>query len=286
MPIISLLKADEQLSSSAKAADLLIRRLLLPLGGPTFYFCPGEKLALLADVTLPADNELGANFDIRLLWALVNIARKEGVTDISVCIRPEGNFDLPTILDKTSYGKLMGIEGVKVVGLSDERTTARQTDSRLVLESAEVYSELAAADIIISLAKFKTAENKLFGSALANMAYAATADPAMSFEIKQRSLVDIYSIITPDLTIVDCLVGQSGFQSNRVDCVLAGSDAVALDTVLCAIADIDMSEVEPLVLATQYGYGISNPADISMFGDDLRDIMSGAGQDETAEEEQ
>ena len=37
MPMISLLKADKKLSSSAKAADLLMRRLLLPLGGGEFY---------------------------------------------------------------------------------------------------------------------------------------------------------------------------------------------------------------------------------------------------------
>lgn len=281
MPIISLLKADGELATSAKAADLLMRRLLLPLGGPAFYFCPGEKLTLFADVSLPADNELGANFDIRLLWALINIAREEGVSDITVCIRPEESFDLQTVLDKTSYGKLVGIEGVKVVGVSAANTTYRKSDSALVLEDVAVYNEISTADIIISLAKFKTAEDKLFGSALANMSYAAEMDDSLSFEMKQRALVDVYSIVAPDLTIIDCLIGQSGFQNNRKDCVLAGSDAVALDTVLSAIADIDAKTIESLLLATQYGYGISNPADITMCGDDLRGIMAGfADEDE------
>ncbi len=274
MPMISLLKADKKLSSSAKAADLLMRRLLLPLGGGEFYFAPGERLAIIADVSLPADNETGANFDIRLTWALINIARDAGVADITVCLRPEAGFDLDTVLERTSYGKLSGIDGVKVLGLTESQTTPHRTDTRLVLEDAEVYDVLSTADVIVSLAKFKTAENQLFGSALANIAYAAKLDDSLNFAMKQRALVDIYSIVAPDLTIVDCLIGQSGFQNNQVDCIIAGSDAVALDTVLCAIAGIDAKTVESLVLAAQYGEGVNNPGDIAMFGDDLRDIIA------------
>ena len=59
-----------------------------------------------------------------------------------------------------------------------------------------------------------------------------------------------------------------------MDCIIAGSDAVALDTVLCAIAGIDAKTVESLVLAAQYGEGVNNPGDIAMFGDDLRDIIA------------
>jgi uncharacterized protein (DUF362 family) len=276
MPMISLLKADTVLSSSPKGADLLIRRLLLPLGGGEFYFCPGEKLTLLADVSLPADNETGANFDIRLAWALINMAKDEGIRDISLCLRPEEGFDLETVLAKTSYGKLAAIKGVKIIGLDTAPSTPRHTDTALVYEEAEIYDVLATTDIIISLAKFKTADARLFGGAMANINYAARQKGSLSFELKQRALVDIYSILAPDLTIIDCLRGQSGFQNNRTDCLLAGSDAVALDTVLCAIADIGMDPqtAEAFVLASQYGLGVSNPADIAMFGDDLRDIMA------------
>ena len=209
-----------------------------------------------------------------MTWALINIARDAGVADITVCLRPEAGFDLDTVLERTSYGKLSGIDGVKVLGLTESQTTPHRTDTRLVLEDAEVYDVLSTADVIVSLAKFKTAENQLFGSALANIAYAAKLDDSLNFAMKQRALVDIYSIVAPDLTIVDCLIGQSGFQNNQVDCIIAGSDAVALDTVLCAIAGIDAKTVESLVLAAQYGEGVNNPGDIAMFGDDLRDIIA------------
>ena len=84
MPIVSLLKTENMHPSTPKAANLLLRCLLLPLGGGEFYFCTGEKLAIIADVTLPAAHETGANFDLRLAVALINIARDEGVSDITL----------------------------------------------------------------------------------------------------------------------------------------------------------------------------------------------------------
>jgi|WetSurMetagenome_2_1015567.scaffolds.fasta_scaffold395527_1 uncharacterized protein (DUF362 family) len=279
MPIVSLLKAEKMLPATPKAADLLLRCLLVPLGGGEFYFCAGEKLAIIADVALPADNETGANFDIRLAWALINIARDEGMRDITLCLRPEKSFDLDMVLDRTSYGKLKAIEGLKIIGLAHAPATPRRTDTALILERAEIYDVLSQADIIISLAKFRTAEGKLFGSALANLAYASRPLPMSSFEYNQRALVDIYSILAPDLTIVDCLRGQSGFQNNRADCLLAGSDAVALDTVLAAIADIAPEDCPAVVLSGQYGVGVNNPMDIAMYGDDLREIMALPGSE-------
>lgn len=276
MPIVSLLKTEKMLPSTPKAANLLLRCLLLPLGGGEFYFCAGEKLAIIADVALPAGHETGANFDLRLAWALINIARDEGVNDITLCLRPEG-FDLDLVLERSGYGKLKAVEGLHIVGLGEAPATPRRTDTGLVLEQAEIYDVLSRADISISLAKFRTAEGKLFGGALNNAAYAARPLPDLSFAHRQRALVDIYSIFAPDLTIVDCLRGRSGFQNNRADCLLAGSDAVALDTVLAAIADIDPEDCEAAVLAGQYGVGVNNPLDITMYGDDLREIMASPG---------
>ena len=93
-------------------------------------------------------------------------------------------------------------------------------------------------------------------------------------QMRQRTLVDIYSAVSPDLVIVDCIKGQGGFQNNKASCVMAGSDVVALDTVLCAMADLPLAANEGLMLASQYGMGVSNPAEITIVGDDLREIMA------------
>ena len=274
MSIVSLLKTDADFGTDPKKAEDLVKRLLMAHGGSDFFFCPGEKAAFLVDASLPADNESGANFDIRLAWALTHIAIEQGMTDISICLKPEEGFTFRQIIKTTSYGKLAELPGVKLVSLAEAEATPRRTDTGLVLEQAEIYDVLNSADVVISLAKFKTAEGRLFGGALANTVNAARITGDLDYQMKQRALIDIYSTITPDLVIVDCIKGESVFQNNRISCVLAGSDGVALDTVLSAMSGVNMAGNEGLMLATQYGLGISNPSDIAMCGDDMREIMA------------
>lgn len=284
MPMISLLKTEKDIASSAKGAEMLIRRLLLPFGGGEFFFCPGEKAALIVDASLPAENDTGANFDIRLLWAVIHIAQEEGVEELSICFRPEAGFDAATVLARSGYDKLADIPGIKLVDLSCEPVSPKTTDTGLVLEKADIYQVFAKADVVISLAKFKTAEGMLFGGALANAALTADISEDMELQMKQRAAADVYSIMAPDLTIADCIIGTGGFQNNNISCVVAGSDGVAVDTVLCAMGNVDPRSHETLVITSQYGMGVSDPADITMFGDDMGEIMAGGKNDKKSTE--
>lgn len=280
MSMISVLKTGEDFDTDPKKAEELVRKLLLPFGGAEFFFCPGERVVFLADAALPADNETGANFDIRLLWALTHAALAQGMMEVTVCLKPAEGFSWEQIKANTSYGKLAALDGVKIVPLDTAAATDHATDTALAREKMRIYDTLYAADVIISLAKFKVADDRLFGGALANMAYAADMDEHLPDEqVRQRALVDIYSTVSPDLVIVDCIKGQGGFQNNKASCVMAGSDVVALDTVLCAMADLPLAANEGLMLASQYGMGVSNPAEITIVGDDLREIMADTAAD-------
>ena len=72
MSIITLLRAEHQIRHDEKEARLLLRRLLLAFGGAEFFFRPEEKPLLLLDLTLPAANGSGVNFDARWLTLSTN----------------------------------------------------------------------------------------------------------------------------------------------------------------------------------------------------------------------
>ena len=99
----------------------------------------------------------------------------------------------------------------------------------------------------------------------------------MELSARERELVDIYSIVSPDLFIVDGLKGSNGFQPQEGDCLLAASDAVALDAVLSTISGIRIEGVESLCLAAQYGLGQGEPGAISLLGDDLGQFIPKSG---------
>ncbi|MEG1997103.1 MAG: hypothetical protein RR051_01530, partial [Clostridiales bacterium] len=88
------------------------------------------------------------------------------------------------------------------------------------------------------------------------------------------ALVDAWSIVCPDLFIVDGLRGSTGYQPQKEDCLLAATDPLALDTVLAVLSGINPGGVEYLCLGTQYALGHSHPGEIIISGDDLKELIN------------
>ncbi len=275
MSMITLLRAGSLTGRDEKEAGLLLRRLLLAFGGGEFFFRPEEKPLLLLDLTLPAPQETGVNFDIRLAYGVYALAREHGVSQLTLAFRPAPGFDGELVLAKSGYGAFAGLPGIRLVDLSASPTRRRPTDTALLRDELEIAAPLLEADMVISLVKFKAGEGRLFGSGLHALGAAVTREAGLPFPEQERELVDIYSAVTPDLFIVDGLKGRAGFQPQAEDCLLAAVDGVAVDSVLAAMAGLDLGRVDSLNLAAQYGLGVGEPAGIAMYGDDLSQIMSG-----------
>ncbi|MBR2782693.1 MAG: DUF362 domain-containing protein [Firmicutes bacterium] len=273
MAVISLLKTDEATEQQPRQLKALLQKLLLPFGGSEVYFDTAHTVFLL-DLLLPADNAAGVNFDLRLAYALAELARGRSHRLVSFAVRPEEGFGLEQVLEASGYDRLRELENVDFIDLSQAETLRLPTDTRLALDEAPVYRPLAEAGLVVSLAKLKAAENSLFGSAMCNLALAGPGLNGRDAEQRSRALVDIYSVLTPDLTLVDGWRGDSGFQQHRGDFVLAAADAVAADAVLAALSGIDLAQVDYLQLAAQYGLGEGDPGSIHLYGDDISELMN------------
>ena len=272
MSVVSLLATDEAVKQQPRDTGIILRKLLLPFGGSDAYFNDSRTVFLL-DLLLPADNEAGVNFDLRLAYALAELARGSSKRPVSFAVRVEEGFTLEQVLAASGYDKLRQLEGVDFIDLTRAETVQLPTDSGLSLDAAAVYRPLAEAGLIVSLVKLKAAEDSLFGSAFANLALASPDLSGLDAEQRARALVDVYSVLAPDLTVVDGWRGDSGFQQHRGDFVMAAADAVAADAVLAALSGIDMTRIEYLQLAAQYGLGEGDPGNIHLYGDDIGDLM-------------
>ena len=272
MSIISLLVTEEK-DKQPQALNQHLRQLLLPFGGCEDYFDGGPVIFLL-DLLLPADNETGVNFDLRLAYALAELARSCGSPKISFAVRVEEGFQMEQVLAASGYDQLHQLEQVDFLDLSRAETTSMPTDTALALDEARIYRPLPEAGLIISLAKLRAAEDNLFGGAMNNLALCSPDVAGLEAEQRNRALVDIYSIMAPDLTVVDGWRGDSGFQQHRGDFLLAAADAAAADAVLAALSGIDLDQLEQVQLSAQYGLGEGDPGNIHLCGDDISDLIS------------
>ena len=177
--------------------------------------------------------------------------------------RAAAGFDFSQCWQQAGYEVLENC-GAAVLDLQQAPRAPRL--SRLALTSREFMlpQMLLQADCLINMSKFRVAEGRLFGSALKNLAALADLPPTEEFP---RALVDLYSIIMPDLHIIDALPGRRGWQPQAQGALLAASDGPALDLTLAALAALPGNRIEEIALAAQYGLGSTNAADISLVGD-------------------
>ena len=270
MSMITLLQAEPNLRSDPQYASQLLDKLLLAFGGSAFFFSNQEKLAFLLDLTWPADADQGVNFDIRLAYALVTLVRKHRSGPVEFFYRPAPGFTGAQTLERSGYHALAALDDVHLTDLTGCSTVSRHSMTGLTGDQVEIYAPLAHADVVISLVKYKAAQGHLFGSALGSLI--ACTPTVYDEEFQDRALVDLYSVITPDLFILDGLLGQRGFQPQKADCVLGAADAVSADAVLAALAHIPAAQVGSLCLAAQYGLGVGDPGGIALYGDDLSQL--------------
>jgi len=134
-------------------------------------------------------------------------------------------------------------------------------------ESLAFSREILEADVLVSLPKMKThvatgitgAVKNAFGHLVGGEKARLHRD-AVGPENFAQAIVDVYQVRPPDLVILDAVwamegQGPSGGRPREVGRVLAGRDAVALDTVMAAMMGLEPRRVPMLRIAEARGLG-------------------------------
>jgi uncharacterized protein (DUF362 family)/Pyruvate/2-oxoacid:ferredoxin oxidoreductase delta subunit len=219
------------------------------LGGITSFIQPHSKVLVKPNLLMSKSPDCGITTHPQVvravIWLLNEINCKIVVGDgPSVWGQYIENVD--EVYEVTGIKKVCREEGVKLVHF----------DKRRMHDKFPLTTELDECDHLINLPKFKTHELTLITGAIKNLFglvsgtyktelhknYFAPADFA-------NVLVDIYQEIKPDLTIIDGILAMEGDGpatsgiTRQLNLLLAGSDCVALDTVMAKIMGITQQDV-------------------------------------------
>lgn len=143
---------------------------------------------------------------------------------------------------------------------------------------------LSESDIIINIPKIKThgqctltcCIKNMFGTVLlTNKAKTHARFPTT--EKFMQSLVDIYSVSNPQLTVVDGYTcqegnGPAGGDVVKLDLILAGYDPVALERVVCEIIGLNPELVKYIGFAEKKGLGTSDLNKINIIGEKIENV--------------
>lgn len=168
---------------------------------------------------------------------------------------------------------------------ADEKVELVKFDKRRMRQKFPLTIWLDQCDYLINLPKFKTHELTLLTGAIKN--HFGLVSGTFKTELHKnyfqkedfaRILVDVFAEAKPALTIIDGIVAMEGDgpatsgKLRDLGLLFAGSDCVALDSVLAKIMGITPCDVLTTKEAAQRGLGIADLNSVEIRGEKIEEL--------------
>jgi uncharacterized protein (DUF362 family) len=167
--------------------------------------------------------------------------------------------------------------GIEVVNLSEGPMMDKPIERGYVFDNIRISQKLDGAKIV-SMPVAKTHASTEVTLNLKNMFGVLPKRKKGRYHKKiDPILADINKAISPTLAIVDastCLEGEGPFHGNPVelDLIVAGNNAVAVDSVMAKIMGFEPRDILHIRLASELGLGPINLDEIKVVGESIESV--------------
>lgn len=256
-----------------------IRRTIDLIGGITSFIKPESKVLVKPNLLMAKEPEFGVDTHPEVARAIIKIL-KEINCHIYLGDGPSvwGNEaeNVDEVYEKSGMKKVCEQEKIKLVKFEYKRWR----------EKFPLTTWLDKCDYLVNIPKFKTHDLTCLTGAIKNLfglvwGTHKTELHKKYFDVNDFSkiLVDIYEEVKPALTVIDGIVAMEGDgpatsgKLRNTGLVLAGSDCVALDSVLALIMGLEPSDILTTKEAAARGLGTADINSISILGERLEDVI-------------
>jgi len=252
-----------------------VRNTIKLLGGISSFIKPGSSVLVKPNLLMAKSWEAGVTTHPEIVRAVIHILKE---INCKIVIG-----DGPSVWGQyiENVDQVYQVTGIKKV-CQEEDVTLVTFDKRRMRQKFPLTVWLDECDYLINLPKFKTHEFTLLTGAIKNLfgLVSGTYKTELHknyFEPGEfaKILVDIYQEARPALTIIDGILAMEGdgpATSGKIrylNLLLAGSDCVALDTVMAKIMGITQGEVLSTKEAARRNLGESQLSKILIEGEVL-----------------
>ncbi|MFA5350161.1 MAG: DUF362 domain-containing protein, partial [Candidatus Omnitrophota bacterium] len=269
---ISIVKCN---SYESLAVEQAVRRTVDLLGGITCFVKPGSRVLVKPNLLMSKGPEYAITTHPQVVSSVIHILKEINcrvVIGDGPSVWGEYIENVDEVYEVTGIKKVAHDEGVELVNF----------DKRRMRDKFPLTSWLDECDYLINLPKFKTHGFTLITGAIKNLfgLIPGTYKTELHKNYFKPSefvkiLADIYQEARPALTIIDgisAMEGEGPGTSGKVrqlNLLLAGSDCVALDTVMARIMGIKHQEVLSTREAALRGLGEDNLSKIKIEGEGI-----------------
>jgi uncharacterized protein (DUF362 family) len=224
------------------------------------------------------------NTNPRVVGAVIELCKREGAAEVIVAEGPGHWRNVEYLVQESGLGDVLKQHGVRFVDLNHDEPVKTPNLGRLTgLEHLFLSRTIATAEVLISLPKLKTHHwagatlslKNLFGT-LPGICYGWPKNE-LHWRGIDNSIVDIALTRTPELAIVDGIIGMEGDgplngTAKHMGVLAMGNDLVALDATCCRLMELDPEQIGYLVLGHNKKLGRLNGAEIQQLGESVESL--------------
>lgn len=258
------------LESTKKAIDLL--------GGISAFVRPKSRVLVKPNLLMATEPVSGVDTHPEVVRAVIKILK--GI-NCSVYLG-DGSSVWGGQADKAHY--VYEKSGMKKV-CEDEGAELVDFEHKRWRKNFPLAAWLDKCDCVVNIPKFKTHELTLLTGAIKNLFGLVWKTHKTELHKKyfyvndfSKVLVDVYEEVRPALTVIDGVIAMEGDgpgtsgKLRNLGLLFAGSDCVALDSVLASIMGIEPSCVLTTKEAAIRNLGVADIKSIVMVGENLEDV--------------
>jgi len=273
--VVSIQKANEYKKITVSKA---IKKAIDDLGGINKFVKRGNSVLLKPNLLSAKSPETAATTHPSVVEAVGELVKDCGAKVFIGDSPAIGNWG--NIIQTTGMTKIAQRLGAKLIHFDTPVQAQKNKIHRF--KFLEITKEALKADVMINLPKLKThtqmyltlGVKNLFGCVVGKKKAQRHMEAGKDSRQFARMLVEIYGSISPALTIMDGIVGMEGNgpgsgPPKSIGLILASTDAVALDRIVCEILGAKKEKLLTLAAAKELGYGNTELKYIQTIGEDL-----------------
>jgi uncharacterized protein (DUF362 family)/NAD-dependent dihydropyrimidine dehydrogenase PreA subunit len=252
-----------------------VERVVDNLGGMDRFVRPGQRVLLKPNLLTAAAPEKAVTTHPFIVEAVIRLVNQLGG---KVLLGDSPGFgSLEWVLSACGYDYLLEKYDLKLADFTN--SLSRNQPNGKMVNKIPVARVLEEVDVIINLPKLKSHALTVYTGAIKNMFGCVPGFRKGKYHLRfsRRKhfadfIVDLYSVINPDLTIMDGIVGmegpgpRNGFPK-KIGLVLACPDGVVLDQYLTQYLGLDFKKVPLIKQALERGLGLDSLSKLEVLGD-------------------
>lgn len=260
-----------------------VRRMMgeiFALIGPASKIIPPNSRVLIKPNLTAEENlwEKGILTGPVFMQALVEEVQKANPAEVVIAEAIAIGLNTKKAFAANGYEEVARATGARLMDLYDGEFEEIKTPAGGLLKSVRVSREVLHADFFINAPVLKTHFASTLTAAMKNLKGTTTYNEKKRFHYLglNKAVAELNAVLKPHLIVVDALIALEGDGPIAgtpvgLNLLLAGTNAVAVDTVAARIMDIDPAEVLSLSLAKEIGCGIEEK-EIQVIGNSIAEV--------------